>query len=383
MDKFKEKNSRHGPLVDWSEVLNSLARFIQWRRPRLDIEPSDELVQILKKLRPPIVILIMILTTGTIGYMAIDDYEPLDALYMTVITIATVGFGEMGTASSGGRIFTICLIFLGIGAFGYSTGLIISIFSDGVLLKILGERFMIKSIAFMENHFIICGINETAREIVRQFSKKKIPFVVVDDTAEFDRRRGELSIKYYIKGPPFKDDSLKKAHISTARGVITTSQNDNDNFAIVVSVKILLEKLKNPKASIISLARNAENKEKLYKIGASHVITPYIIAGQRALSYAVKPEASYFIDDIVYNTEIDLDIEEMLIDDSLLHLTGKPLLNTDLKDHRIKVIAIKRGKNIDTEITGNTTIKKDDALIVIGRVQNFRGYLKKYKSKQV
>lgn len=376
---MNNSDNRHKPLVDWGNVFHSLTSFIQWRRPSPDIEPSDDLLLILKKLRPPIVILIMILTTGTIGFMAIDDYKPLDALYMTVITIATVGFGEIGTASSEGRLFTICLIFLGIGAFGYSTGLFISIVSDGTILRVIGERIMLKNIAFLENHFIICGINETAREVVRQFSKKKIPYVIIDETADLDKRKNELNIQYYIKGQPFKDDSLRKAHISTARGVITTSQNDNDNFAVVVSVKILLEKYSNTKASIISLARNEENKEKLYKIGASHVITPYIIAGQRALSYAVKPEASYFIDDIVYNTEIDLDIEELLVDDSFSHLMGKPLLDTDLKDHSIKVIAIKRGKKIDTEIAGDKVINKNDTLIVIGKVQNFRGYLKKYK----
>lgn len=372
--KHRREDSR--AVIDWHELKEILSVFVQWKRPPLDIQPGENIYQILGRMRPPIIVMILILTYGTIGFMAIDNYSPLNGLYMTVITIATVGYGEIAPTSPEGRIFAMTLIFFGIAGFGYSTGVFVALVSEGNILRLLGEKHMIKQIGLLKQHFIICGLNETSLEIIKQFQKKHIPFVVIDNGTDFDEQAQDLKIEYHVNGEAFSDVSLRKAHISTCRGVIAASPNDNDNFAIVVSTKILLEKYKNEEAYIYAVAKNIENKEKLLKIGAKHVITPQIIAGQRLVSYAIKPDASHFMDDVVYSDETDVDLQELEIKD-LEHFPSHHIKDMGLRDFKLMVFAVKRGKEIVTEITGDTEIQQGDVLLVIGKIKDMRCYLKK------
>ncbi len=376
--RYRQDDSR--AVINWNEIKDVFSVFVQWKRPPLDIQPGEDINQILGRLRSPIIVMILILTFGTLGYMAIDDYSPLNALYMTVITIATVGYGEIAPTSPEGRIFSMVLIFSGIAGFGYSMGIFVSIISDGHLIRSLGERHMVKQIGLLDQHFIICGLNETSQEIIKQFQKKKIPFVVIDSFLDFDMKSLELKIEYHINGDPFSDVTLRKAHISTCRGVIAASPNDNDNFAIVVSAKILLEKFENKSAYIYSVAKDIENKEKLLKIGARHVITPQIIAGQRLVSYAIKPDASHFVDDVIYSDETDVDLEEMEIKD-INNFPGRHIKDMELKAFDLMVFAIKREKEILTQISGDTGIQQGDVLLVIGKIKDMQKYLKKYAEK--
>ncbi len=376
MVKNKVKKNITSTVIDWSQIRDSLEVFLHWRKPKLDIDLSEEIYHLLRKLRTPIIVMILILTTGTIGYMAIDNYNPLDALYMTVITIATVGYGEISETSETGRIFTILLIFSGIGSFAYSTGIIINIISEGALFKVLKERFMVRHIGLLEKHFIICGYNETSREIIKQFKKKGTEFVVVDDKIDIEKSMHELNVEHYVIGTPFKDENLRKSHISTCKGIISTSSNDNDNFAIVVSAKILIEKYNNTHATIISIARNNENKEKLLKIGASHVITPQIIAGQRLVTCALKPETFYFMSEMIYSDKTDVDIEELHIYKSC-KLTDKPVRETDFKESGLTVLSIKKDDQIITPVKGDAVLEINDTLIIIGNRSDIQYYVKK------
>lgn len=364
------------PVTNWSRVKHALAAFLHWQRPKLDIQPGQELNELLGRVRPPIVVLILVLTVGTIGYMAIDAYPPLDAFYMSVITIATVGYGEIQQTSEQGRLFTIMLIFAGIGSFGYSIGVFVSLFSERALPKVLGERYMIKQIGYLEKHFIICCLNETSMEITKQCRKKQVPFVLVDDSANLEKTARDLKLEYCISGEPYSDASLKKAHISTCSGVIAASPNDNNNFAIVVSARILLENFGNRDARIISIARNRENKEKLLKIGADYVITPQIITGQRLFSYVIKPDAANFMDDVVYSDETDIGLEELEVNENSW-MAGLPIKDLNLREYGLMVIAIKRGKEVITQVRGDSLINGGDNLLMIGKAKQLHRYSKK------
>lgn len=372
---LKRPNQREAG-INWSGVRDAMTNFFHWQRPKLDIQPGQELNELLVKVRPPAIVLILVLTSGTMGYMAIDDYSPLNAFYMTVITIATVGFGEIQQVSEHGRLFTIMLIFAGIGSFGYSIGVFVSLISEGELPKVLGERNMIKQIGYLEKHFIICCLNETSIEISKQCRKKQMPFVLVDDSENLEKTARNLKLKYYISGEPYNDVSLKKAHISTCGGVIAASPNDNDNFAIVVSARILLEDFGNRDARIISIARGRENKEKLLKIGADYVITPQIITGQRLFSYVIKPDAASFMDDVVYSDKTDIGLEELEVNDNSW-MTGLPIMDLYLREYGLMVIAIKRGKEVITQVRGNSLINGGDILLMIGKTKQLHRYLKK------
>ncbi|MGD9309755.1 MAG: NAD-binding protein [Desulfosarcina sp.] len=372
---LKRPNQREAG-INWSKARDAVATFFQWQRPKLDIQPGQELNELLVRVRPPAIVLILVLTSGTMGYMAIDDYSPLNAFYMTVITIATVGFGEIQQVSEHGRLFTIMLIFAGIGSFGYSIGVFVSIISEGALHKVLGERNMIKQIGYLEKHFIICCLNETSIEISKQCRKKQMPFVLVDDSADLEKTARNLKLEYYISGEPYNDVSLKKAHISTCGGVIAASPNDNDNFAIVVSARILMEDFGNRDARIISIARDRENKEKLLKIGADYVITPQIITGQRLFSYVIKPDAASFMDDVVYSDKTDVGLEELEVNENSW-MTGLPIKDLSLREYGLMIIAIKRGKEVITQVRANLLINGGDILLMIGKAKQLHRYLKK------
>ena len=362
--------------INWSGVRDAMAAFLHWQRPKLDIQPGQELNELLVRVRPPIIVLILVLTLGTTGYMAIDAYSPLNAFYMTVITIATVGYGEIQQVSEHGRIFTAMLILAGIGSFGYSIGVFVSLISEGALPKVLGERNMIKQIGYLEKHFIICCLNETSMEISKQCRKKQMPFVLVDDSANLEKTARELKLKYFISGEPYNDVSLKKAHISTCGSVIAASPNDNDNFAIVVSARILLEDFGNRDARIISIAKDRENMEKLLKIGADYVITPQIITGQRLFSYVIKPDAASFMDDVVYSDKTDIGLEELEVNDNSW-MAGLPIKDLRLREYSLMVIAIKRGKEVITQVRGDSLVNGGDILLMIGKAKQLHRYSNK------
>jgi voltage-gated potassium channel len=221
---------------------------------------------------------------GTIGYMLIEKYNFLEALYMTVITVASVGFNEVKPLTNPGRVFTILLILINLGLFTYFITWLSRYFSDLELVNKFKRLNMDNKIDHLNNHVIICGFGRNGKESAQILFNNKIPFVVVEEKKEPDTALG-FEVKHYLKGDATKDEVLIEAGINKARALISTLPVDADNLFVVLSAKQL-----NPGISIISRASQDSSVSKLKIAGASNVIMPDKIGGAHMATLIMLPD---------------------------------------------------------------------------------------------
>jgi voltage-gated potassium channel len=231
-----------------------------------------------------------ILLSGMIGYMVIENYRAIDAIYMTVITVATVGFSEVKPLSDAGRMFTVFLILANIGTFTYFITQISSYFLDGEFSRQYKLYTMQKKIAELENHVIICGFGRNGREAAKILFNNKRQFVIIEK-AEHGRDEPTLPVEFYLRGDATTDDILMEAGITKASAVITTLPEDADNLLVVLTAREL-----NPKLKIISRASNDSTVRKLKTAGADNVIMPDKIGGAHMASLILSPDVKEFVD---------------------------------------------------------------------------------------
>lgn len=223
-----------------------------------------------------------LLLTGLFGYRLIEGWSWLDSLYMTVITLSTVGYGEVHPLSSAGRIFTAGLIVVGVGAAFYALSTAVTVAVEGELAILLGGRRMRSRIGNLKRHYIICGYGRVGQEIARVFKARLVPFVIVDTSEEAlqqARRRGYL----VCEGNATQDETLLDAGVHRARGLIAASDSDADNTYITLSAKAL-----NPAIFVAARVGRTENAQKLTHAGADRVVSPYAIAGQHMAQSALE-----------------------------------------------------------------------------------------------
>lgn len=244
----------------------------------------------LKKLRLfsrlfwPISMLMLNILFGTAGYMVIENFRFLEALYMTVITIATVGFTEVRPLTDDGRIFTILLILLNIGLFTYFVTLFGRFFSDGEFTKLYNQINMENSIKQLKQHVIICGFGRNGKESAQILHNNKIPFVVLEEKNDLEKDL-EFSVPYFVKGDATKDEVLLEAGIINARALIITLPLDADNLFVVLTARQL-----NPGIKVISRASQDSSVKKLKIAGADNVIMPDKIGGAHMATLVMLPD---------------------------------------------------------------------------------------------
>ena len=241
-------------------------------------------LQLFKKLILPIGMLILTILFGTAGYMVIEDFSFLEGLYMAVITIATVGFGEVRPLSDSGRIFTIVLILLNLALFTYFITLLTQFFSDGEFAKLYKQIKMENSIKQLQQHVIICGFGRNGKESAQILFNNKIPFVVLEEKNELEPDL-EFDVKYFIKGDATKDEVLLEAGIKNARALISSLPLDADNLFVVLTAKQL-----NPGIKVISRASHDSSVKKLKIAGADNVIMPDKIGGAQMATLVMLPD---------------------------------------------------------------------------------------------
>jgi voltage-gated potassium channel len=263
---------------------------------------------------------VLLIAIGTTGYALIEGWPVGDSLYMTFITISTVGFGEVKPLSPAGQHFTIVFLVLSIGTVGYSATVLITYIFEGQILNVMRERRMKRTIRHLKNHFIIVGGGDVGREAAFEFQRSKKRFVIVDrNPSKSDLSRDESIL--FMEGDAINDEVLVEAGVERASGLIAALPEDEDNLFVVLTARQL-----NPHLLIVSQTAEERNTRKFIKAGANRMISPKKIAGQRMAAMVLKPNLMNFLDVIVQGGELDMRIEEVELD------PGSPLIDKTLKE---------------------------------------------------
>ena len=287
---------------------------------------------------------------GTLGYILIERWTWRDALFMTIITISTVGYGEEVPLSDRGELFTMILIFLGVGSAAYTFTNITNYIIAGELRGVLRRQRMMRNIERMENHFIVCGYGRVGRQVVEELRESGVEVVVIDSDAELSKELEELAV-YFVIGSATEDETLERAGIRKARGLSSCLPQDANNVFVVLSARSF-----NPDLTIIARSNLIESAPKLLIAGANQIINPYLITGRRMASELIHPTVVEFLDVVMRRGQLELRIEELTIGEGST-MDGRTLADCDVRGQTgVNVLAVQpAGGRIHTEI-GPTSV---------------------------
>jgi voltage-gated potassium channel len=319
-----------------------------------------------RRLAPALVALLCIFVAGTGGYIMIEGWSFLDALYMVVITISTTGFQEVHPMSPLGRIFTMVIVGTGVGTTLYAAVRVVEIIVEGEMTGYQKRKRMKKQIREMKDHFIICGFGRVGHQVAQALDAAKLPYLVIDSKPVTS---GELEIKGVpsIIGDVTSDDVLNEAGIRVAKALIASSDSDVANVYVTLSARAL-----NPKVFIVARAGQKDTEKKLLMAGADRVISPYFISGIRMAALATQPVTSDFLDLVTHGGQVDFRLYEIAVSAGS-KLVGKTLHSADLKGSAgATILAIRKADGtFDLQPEASSTIDKDDVLVVIGTQEQF------------
>lgn len=296
-------------------LLLRIRKFLHWEpAPKPDIELLPQIYTHLQAFRLPLILTVLTMMVGTMGYVVIDGFTIMDAIYQTGVTFTTVGFGEIAPISYAGRIFTITLIIAGFAVFSSAVGILVAEFNKGNIVAILKERKMLYKIARLKKHFVVCYHNEYTIEVTKQLRANHVPFIVIDPREEIHEWANEYKYPFYLQAEPHAELAMLKAHLSSAKGLITLSDSIADNIALIASVRLFEKEhfLPNP-YYVISAAESMSDVEKLKKLGADTVVSPTKLTAQRVSAMASRPDMENLLEEFLYKSDNPLDMQEIVV----------------------------------------------------------------------
>jgi voltage-gated potassium channel len=308
-----------------------------------------------------IIVILTLLFAGTTGYRLIEGWPLFDSLYMTVITITTVGYGEVHELSRGGRIFTVFLIMSSFGGMGYVLGSIAQAFIAGQIRMALGRRKLEKRVKRLKKHYVLCGYGRIGSFIAREFDAENIPFVVIEKEPERIKLIEEDGFPY-VEGDATDDENLISAGVEKATCLVAATGSDADNLYITLSTRSL-----NPTIYILSRAAEEGAEKKLLSAGANRVVSPYLMGAARMVNAVLRPNIVEFVDLVVERKHLELQLEEITVEDDA-RFKGKTLRESGIRrEFGLIVVAIKKGSgSMIFNPSSETLIEKGDVLIVLG-----------------
>ncbi|MCL4492577.1 MAG: potassium channel protein [Nitrospirae bacterium] len=318
-----------------------------------------------KRLILSAVMIALIVAFGVAGYMGIEGWDFLDSLYMTIITLTTVGYKEVHDLSSGGRLFTIFLIIGGVGTVFYALSTGAKLVLEGELQELFGRRRLEKKIKELKDHYIICGYGRMGKIIGRELKVKNEKFAVIEKKPNMPQEKEDSLI---LEGDATQDEVLKDAGIERAKGLISVLPTDAENLFVVLSARGL-----NPGLLIVARAGEEGSEQKLLRAGADRVISPYHIGGLRIAHTVLKPAVVDFIEFATKSGNIDLQMEEITINEGS-RLIGLSLDECGIgRDLGIIIVAIRRSTGeMKFNPTFRSTIKSGDTLIALGEISKLK-----------
>lgn len=302
-----------------------------------------------------IVIPFLLFVFGTVGYMLIEGWGVIDAFYMTAITLTTVGFGEVRTLTTGGRIFTVVLLVAGVTFVAYGLEYLLT----ANLGETWRERRMKQTIENMNNHVIVCGYGRVGQSATASLHNSKRQIVVLEKDPEKATQLDEQNLTYLI-GDATKDEALLQAGLDRAWGMLVCTGEDSRNLFIVLSARAL-----NANLYIVTRSIDAENERKMRRAGANRVVSPYQIGGQHMANIVIRPHVTDFFDVVTLDGGIELWVEEVALGETS-QLIGKTVGEANIRQATgVSIIAMLR-EDRSTIPDAHTVLQVGDELIVIG-----------------
>lgn len=310
---------------------------------------------------PLLILGLLLFGVGTLGYMLIEDWSLVDAFYMTVIALTTVGFGEVEPLSAGGRLFTSLLVLVGVGSVAYGFSTLVEMLFTASLGGELRRRRMARTIGRMTNHVIVCGYGRVGHSAVASLRDSQRDVVLI----ERDLEKVETAVAEgisVIEGDATRDDVLQQAGIDHAWGIIVCTGSDSLNLFIVLSARAL-----NKDLFIIARSTDAETEQKMKLAGANRVVSPYRIGGRHMANIVVRPHVTDFFDVVTLDNGVEVWVEELVIArDS--PLVGQTVGEADVRRRTgVQLVAVLRQRGGSTVMPdAGTRLEAEDELIVLG-----------------
>jgi voltage-gated potassium channel len=317
-------------------------------------------IQLLRAL----ILSVIVVVAGTIGYMLIEGWNLSDSFYMTIISITTVGYGEVRPLDGSGRVLTALLIVGGISIFGYTVTAMASTLVENELTGRASERRMRSAIESLSGHVIICGFGRVGVSVARELHAEGVPFVLIDHNADAVAESSSLGY-LVVDGDATDDFVLSSAGIRRANALITALDDDAQNVFITLSARVL-----NPDITIASRSSSPETERKLQLAGAQHVVSPYNIAGHRLAGVVVRPRVIEFLDTVIYSAGLEFWLEEIVVE-SRSRINGETLGSSMIgADTGTLLLAIVKVDGVRiANPTATTQIDAGDTLLAIGTRQ--------------
>lgn len=304
--------------------------------------------------------LLVTLFLGTAGIMLTEHFSLAQAIYLTVQTITTVGYGDMEVHSNAGHIVLIFLMLGGVGVMLYFTGLIMAFLIEGQLAGVYGRRKMNKKIKQLQDHIIVCGAGRVGRQVLYRLRKEGAQCVVIEEQEDLANQLIEEGF-LVIHSDATQDETLKKAYIDKAKGLIAALPEDALNVFVTLTAKGL-----NPDIHVVARMDKLESEKKLLRAGADKVISPAILGGWRMAMSILKPISVEYIDTVIHDHNIEMEMEELRIDQGSC-LVGQTLSTSGIKQQTgAMVLAILRDNRVISNPGAEEEILQGDLLIVIG-----------------
>ena len=322
---------------------------------------SREGLSPVRKLQFALVALALLVVGGTAGFVVIEKMNLLEGIYMTVITLSTVGFQEVHPLDTGGRVFVIFLIFFGVGLGGFVATIVGEMVLQGQFRELVTRRKMDNAIAKMTDHCILAGYGRVGRQVIKEFEERKVQYVVVERNSDNVNRLLSEG-RPHIQGDATDEEVLEQAGIHRARTLISTLPDEALNVYITLTARHMNSQLK-----IIARADFEEGEKKLIRAGANHVVIPHILGGSRMAMASLQPNVVDFMRMEVAGQE-GLFVEEIAIPPDA-SLSGKSLKESNLnRDFGVTVVGIRQtDQKLNLNPPEKTVIEAGDILVLIGQ----------------
>jgi len=315
----------------------------------------------LRRLVLPFLVLFGLICAGMLGYTRLEGFSLTESLYMVVITLSTVGFGEVRALGLQGKMLTMGIIVVGVGTFAYMAAQFVEMIVEGQIVGYRRRRRMEKKLRELKNHFIICGFGRVGHQVGESLRAHKVPYMIIDAKPETADELAETGIPYII-GDSSSDEVLEEAGVRSAKGLVAANDSDVANVFVTLTARVL-----NPKLYIVARASQLESEKKLKKAGANRVISPYFIAGQRMASMALKPVTVDFIDTVMRGEKAEHNIEEVKLHKNAA-VAGKTIAESEIRSKTgVTVMAVKKFTGgFELHPSAKTKIEAGDTLVVVG-----------------